>query len=639
MRTVSFAVAAVSFALTSASAFAEGSAPTSSAAPAASAAPSNQPTDSAAVTAARGPAPTSAATEYSALESRLIDRTVAARRAQVDPAPEGKRIESVVFERLDVFDDEDPIPKFFNVFHTVTLPRVVRRELLVREGDAWTQVLVDETTRNLRALPQLSLAIAVPLVGSAPDRVRLLVITRDVWSLRMQWDVEFIGGRINYLLIQPTEENVAGTHHQPQLVYQYQPLSWTLGAAYAIPRIGDSHVGVTATAGLVFPQGELPGRASSESLEGGYATASIGRPLYSSLTEWGWSVAGAYRNYVFREYQNGELKLVRPDGSSDVVPYQYRQKSYSASAGVTRSFGWAHKQDLTLGVAGSSYRYTLEGVDALDPQAVALFSSQRLPVGEDRVYPFVRGRFYQTDYFRTIDVESLSVQEDFRLGYDVYAQAAPVLPPPLSTRSLVALTGGAMWTSRMGDGLLRASVEGNVEVQTDGGAVRDAMVDAKLGIVSPRTPLGRLVFGARAIERPANYLRRTELLGGDSRLRGYPSALLYGNNLLAINAEFRTRGFYWLGMAFGGVAFYDSGDAFSDPHKLSFKHSVGAGLRFLFPFFDEVAYRLDVAVPLNASALPSGAPPVDFIFSLEQAFAFPELCANASGLQVARQCP
>jgi len=44
----------------------------------------------------------------------------------------------------------------------------------------------------LRAFRQvslvISLVISVPTKGSTPDRVRLLVVTKDVWSLRAQSD-------------------------------------------------------------------------------------------------------------------------------------------------------------------------------------------------------------------------------------------------------------------------------------------------------------------------------------------------------------------------------------------------------------------------------------------------------------------
>ncbi len=583
--------------------------------------------------------PTSTATEYSPLERRVIARAVEAHHGALEPSPEGMIVESVEYERLDVFGEDDPLPDALNVFHTRTRERILDRELLLRPGDAWNQVLVDETSRNLRNLPQLSMALTVPMKGSAPGKVKLLVITRDVWSLRLQWDVQFVGRRFNYLLLQPTELNVAGTAIQPQVVAEYQPLSMTLGTGVTFPRFGTSHVGATVAGGVVLPLGTAPAR-SSGGAEGAYASFDVGQPIYSSLAPWAWDVAGSYRNYVIRRYQNGELKLfpaLLPDGSTENVPYQYRTRQASLGAAATRSLGWALKNDFTFGFMASLKRYVVEG-DVASQAAIDQFAAAKVPVGEDRVYPFARWRTYRADYFRTTDVESLSVQEDFRLGHDVYLEIDPIARALGSSRSLVSVKGGASWTSHFSDGLLRASIEGAVETQTDG-TTSDAFLDAKLGIVTPRTKLGRMVFSGRVIHRPENYLRQIEYLGGEGRLRGYPSSLRSGPELAVLNVEYRTPGFDVLGMALGGALFYDAGDAFTNASNLRVLHSVGAGLRFLFPFFDEVAYRLDFAVPLNASALPNGAPRFDVIFGVEQAFAFPGLCGTAKGLQVARQCP
>ena len=43
------------------------------------------------------------------LEQRSITRALGA-GAPVEPAPQGKRIESVEISRLPVFDDDDPVP-------------------------------------------------------------------------------------------------------------------------------------------------------------------------------------------------------------------------------------------------------------------------------------------------------------------------------------------------------------------------------------------------------------------------------------------------------------------------------------------------------------------------------------------------
>jgi hypothetical protein len=590
---------------------------------------------------AESESPAAAATEYSALERRLIERALASRGFVLERHPEGKVLEGVEYEILEVFDDDDPLPDELNVLHTRTKEWVLAREVLLQVGAPWNQSLADETARNIRSLIQISHALAVPIEGSSAGKVKLLLVVRDIWSLRPDWDVQFMGGKVNYFLFLPTDSNAGGIHHEPQLLMLYEPLSLQTGGSYAVHRVGLTHLSVAGAGGVYLPLGGRLGDGRN-GLEGAYGSLSLAQPLYSSLASWSWSASGAFENHVARKYQNGELKqfeATNVDGTTTNVPFQWRSRMASAAVAATRSYGWARKNDFTLGFSGSLRHYSTEGVDGIDPRAVSLFVQSELPTGENRVYPYARWRSYSADFFRTIEVESLGVQEDFRLGHDVYLEIDSLSRALGSTRSLVSVLGGAMWTSRIGDGLVRASVEGAVDTQSDY-HVSDAMLDAKLGIVSPRTGLGRLIFSGRAIHRPENYLKRTEFLGGDSRLRGYPSSLFYGSELVAMNLELRTPGYYNLGMAMNGVLFYDSGDAFSDRSKLSLKHSVGAGVRFLLPFFDDIVYRFDFAVPLNRGALPSNAGRFDFLIAVEQAYPFPNMCSNATNaLQVTRHCP
>ncbi len=603
---------------------------------------SEEPAPTAGAAGAAAPeAPEAASTEYSSLEKRLIERALSSRGFVLERHPEGKVLEGVEYEILEVFDEDDPLPDGLNVLHTRTKEWVLAREVLLPVGAKWSQSLVDETARNIRSLIQISHALAVPIQGSAEGKVKLLLVVRDIWSLRPDWDIQFMGGRLNYFLFLPTDSNAAGIHHEPQLLMLYQPLSLQTGASYGIHRVGLTHLSVAGAGGVYLPLGGHVGD-DRRGLEGSYGSLALAQPLYSSQASWSWAASGAFENFIARKYQNGELKqyaVTNADGTTTNVPFQWRSKTASASIAATRSFGWALKNDVTLGFNGNLRRYSTEGVDGIDPRAVSQFVASSLPTGEDRVYPYARWRSYAGHFFRTIEVESLGVQEDFRLGHDVYLEIDTVARALGSTRSLVSVLGGAMWTSRIGDGLIRASVEGAVDTQADR-HVSDAMLDAKLGIVSPRTGFGRLIFSGRAIHRPENYLKRTEFLGGDSRLRGYPSSLFYGSDLVAMNLELRTPGYYNLGMAMNGVLFYDSGDAFSDPSKLSLKHSVGVGVRFLLPFFDDIVYRFDLAVPLNRGALPSNAGRVDFLIAVEQAYPFTNLCSNATNaLQVTRHCP
>src|SRR5690349_24889992 len=70
----------------------------------------------------------------------------------LEPEPEGKRLESVEVASEDVVAPSDPYPSLLNVFHVRTRDQVIRREVLLTPGEAYSPTLALETARNLRRL-------------------------------------------------------------------------------------------------------------------------------------------------------------------------------------------------------------------------------------------------------------------------------------------------------------------------------------------------------------------------------------------------------------------------------------------------------------------------------------------------------
>ncbi len=154
---------------------------------------------------------------------------------------------------------------------------------------------------------------------------------------------------------------------------------------------------------------------------------------------------------------------------------------------------------------------------------------------------------------------------------------------------------------------------------------------AFLHFVSPSIGrVGRIVLDGTLLWRWRNYLNQTAFLGGDDRLRGYPTNFFVGQNYFSYNVEFRTRPIEVLSGELGAVAFYDVGDAANGPiERLRPFQSVGVGIRALFPWLDRVVFRADIGVPLERPPvnLTSGPPiaPVGFVITFSQAFDTPTI--------------
>ncbi len=583
--------------------------------------------------------PTSRATEYSPYEKEAVQNALKDRGLVVDPAPEGKRVRHIDTVRLEVLEERDPGPELLkpvpvlsplgryvtkpmlNWLHVRSRDFVIRRELLVREGDPYVQVLVDETARNMRArMPlQVSLVVIVPVKTDEPDAVDLLLITKDIWSLRLSFDTAVTPGGLERLVIVPQETNFLGLHHTVQTRFQMQPETFTVGVGYRIPRFGFSWVGAGASASLIF------NRRRGEP-EGSAIGISAGQPLFSTRADWAWDADVGYTIGVARRYSNAQVLLFNSPltPERDRIPYEYKSRSYSASAGITRSFGWALKNNFSLTFNAAISEYETFDLGRFNKDAADDFRRRILPTSESRVYPALGWRTYTPNYLRTLDVNTLGLQEDFRLGHDLSASIYPVTRALGSSRDLVGISGKAGYALAIGDGLVGASVSAFAE--NAGDRISDGSVGAVLGMATPRIfGWGRIVTNMSMSNRYRNYLNSRTFIGGEDRLRGYPTAFFSGKDTVFFNIEYRSRALEILKAQLGGVAFFDTGDAAQGLDMLSPKQSVGFGIRALFPQVNRNVFRLDIAFPLKRGPFrnvdsPIPVDPVGFYFSFDQAF-------------------
>ncbi|MET0591181.1 MAG: hypothetical protein ABW133_00675, partial [Polyangiaceae bacterium] len=213
--------------------------------------------------------------------------------------PEGKVVEGIDIVTLDVVEPRDPAPGALNLLHATTRRYVIEREILVRPGEAFSAFRCDETSRNLRLLQQLSLVVCTATQGSTADSVRVLVITKDVWSLRMGWDISITGGGLDSLQLVPTETNLGGTQQIAFARFLYQPESRALGFGYRVPRLAGQRLDLIAEAGLIWNR--------LGHVEGSNGSIGVARALYSARTEWAWAVGANWRDEITRRYQNGQL--------------------------------------------------------------------------------------------------------------------------------------------------------------------------------------------------------------------------------------------------------------------------------------------------------------------------------------------
>src|SRR5690606_38234642 len=121
-------------------------------------------------------------TTFSSLEKLSIGRALASLGLEVEPAPGGKVIGRIRIYNEDVFAEKNWL-RFFNLFHITTRETTIRNELTVGEGQVWDDELIAESARRLKDPLYTGVVALLPVKGSEPGKVDLLVVTRDIWSL------------------------------------------------------------------------------------------------------------------------------------------------------------------------------------------------------------------------------------------------------------------------------------------------------------------------------------------------------------------------------------------------------------------------------------------------------------------------
>jgi len=552
------------------------------------------------------------ALENSELEERSVTRALGPHPDRED-SPEGKRIESVEVVGLPVFDEDDPVPDLFNIFHVQTREHVIRRELLFEAGQRYDGERIQETLRNLQLLPQFGVVVIVALRGHEPGQVRVVVIVRDVWSLRLNYQLQGTPQSINYLLVNLSEDNLLGTRTRLGGIFTLQPDRYSVGALGVHPRILGSKVDAYAL-GRVFVN------IDSGQAEGSAATLSVYRPLVSLADKWAFLTGVGWDIEQTRLYS--DRRLLR---SKDGIPLSYHTSVERGGAQLTRSFGDRLKLNLTWGVEFVRREYEAPRPAEVSPEKFEQFVRDELPVSDTRLSPFFQLEHRTTRFLATRDVETLALQESFSLGQLSALRIYPAARGLASSRDLLGTAAWLGYTWPLAGGLVRVLGSSSIEPAND--AQNQASAQAALRLVSPRLGFARIVADSALVSTYRNYLNKKLALGGDSRPRGYVSAAFRGASGFAATLELRTFAINVLSARVGVVAFYDVGGTAEKVADVTLHQSLGAGLRVLFPQVNRQCFRVDWAAPLTPGAgrVPDRPLPGGVYFTFGQAFDMPQI--------------
>jgi hypothetical protein len=604
-------------------------------------------------------------------EDSIIRWALGVAGLEIEPSPKGKVIDRVEIVREDIIARSDPYPGLLNYLHMKTRDSVVRQEMLVHPGDPWDAALVEESARNLRKLLILAVVRTVPCRSPEPGRVILLVITKDLWSIRLNTIYSQVGSTVQILDFNPTEQNFLGRNKRLSLHLRLQQLDLSpfavrdqiaVGQLYLDERVLGSHLRLTEMFDALL-SGKIPCGGSignqqgvycpdhdAGDLEGAYALLRLQRPLFSLATKWGFDAWFQADIGQHRSYGASGLALKTAhydDGSTPLeIPRIYDRRIFQGNAQATRSIGSESKHDLTFGASAYQVRYAPPDGFPFGAAARAFLVDNYVPRSESAAYAFLSYRAHDTRYARIQNLQSFALSEDVLLGHDITLEIHVATTLADGPQPFVELIGTSKYTWLVGDDIIRIWLNGQTRCHPNLAAprtVKGAWVNDSLEIgiknVTPRLWLGRIHAQVRAIAR-ANDLDQTRstlggggglgatsagTLGPSGVLRGYPSDAFDGANLFNVQIEYRTLPINILTLHLGFVVFYDGGAAYggidpTDPSRtvpFVYRHSVGIGGRGHFPQFDKESLRVDLGFPLSSGAGSFGT---WFSISFAQAF-------------------
>ena len=535
-------------------------------------------------------------------EEQLVAWGLAQQGREREEAPEGKRVEEILVSSEEIVAPTDPYPQLLNLVHIKTRPQVILKEVLLQVGAPYRNDLAEETERNLRKLPVLAIARVVPVKGTSPDGVGVLVVTKDLWSIRINSEFNFANLLLQRLRVRPSEQNFLGLNKALSLDFDLRLDTLSLGQAYSDRRLLGTFLTLTENAALIFNREDFR-------LEGSRGGVAFGLPLISLRSEWGYGLSAAWLVQRVRIFKGATVwQLPYPDSTSPTgeVPYIYDARSMAAAASLTRSFGDHYKTNVTAELGGYTRRYGAPPESPLTAEQRTWLASRYLPRSEDAIYLGASVQAFEARYQVLTNVQTFALSEDFQLGYSALLSLRWAEPALLSPSRFVEGGASARYRWLLGGDLLTVQaaaaarwVPGAAGTGTDGPWV-NRHVALELHNVSPLLGPGRLMFRALVDLRADDLNHRLFLLGGGNGLRGVEAEQLVGPQMMLFNLEYRTLPINLWTLHAGLVLFADAGSAFVDRPALVY--TVGVGLRALFPQFDVEPIRIDFGWVINGPA-------------------------------------
>ena len=540
--------------------------------------------------------------ELGDFERQALERALAKRDLALVTDANGSKVRSIHIVNLDAFDVTAPVLHWLNALRRVTREQVIARELLVGPGEDWDDATIEETRRNIEDPKFSSLVVVQPVrpadnPGSGDDlgdeEVDLLVVTRDVWSLRPGLSFELQQGSLSALNVALKESNFLGRRKAAEVRYEMELGSTAMGAVYEDPNIAGSRVELEARAYSVFSR-------DTGELEGSRGELRVAYPLWSLDRRWGASFSLLHDDTIARSFTGGDVRRYDAPETpqDDALPWEYDHRQLALESELVHSTGTRMLHRVGFGHELEVSRPALLDTFPDDDLLREAFTRDVLPRSERTSAVYARYQLFEPRFAIYRDLDTFDLSEHRQVGPDLEVRVS--LGGPALGSEATFLRGRARlgMSVDVADAIVSGSLKADSRLQ--GGELIDNEITAGVYAASPRlADIVRLVGRIETMARLNETSNRFYELGGLSGLRGYPINHYAGRRQLRVNLEARTTGIPVGPIRAGLVGFWDAGHAADRLAELSLRHDVGAGIRFLAPQLSRALFRIDYAVPLG----------------------------------------
>ena len=531
--------------------------------------------------------------------------TPAAGQAAPADCPQG-RISSIFVDNHSVFDTSDPdlddrigwAYRLANRLHVPTREEVIRREILLTEGDCFDPEMLLESERVLRASAFLA-KVDIYAIPQPDGTYHIVIDTRDDWSVRLEPQTDSRDG-LQLTGIELRDDNLLGYGRRVSAFYLREWDEPTYGFSYATPQLLGSRWDASLAAGKT-PTGHL-------------FSQSLSYPFIGESGRWA----------VRQQLQHSDRffdYLAESDSGLVTILFPERRRSFDLG-GVVRVGG---RRSLTLlgaalvgeWIAYPSFpRYAHKGQE----KTFAGDSLLQVPFGRDSVSS-VRAMLLagqrNVRYVRRRGFDTVRGTEDVRLGIEAEIGVGRSISA-LSSHSDMAIELGLFGGAEFGSAVTAGSqirLEG--KRRSDEASERTAWNDVFAQMDAwaywrPSPESRHTLIGALAAAGGWNTTVPFQLtLGGASALRGHPRHQDPGAQRVVASVEQRS----YLGWPYpqlfdlGTVAFVDVGKMWAGevPYGIDspVRVNLGFGLRAALPPGSRNTLRVDLAVPFQ-SGLSAG---------------------------------